>query len=262
MPGLYRNTLIILFMIATALLQAAEPDPYQIMKKAYSSQNPDEMESVAYMALRDADGTTNTRKLKIFTKKAPAGAKTFIEFLLPADVKGTKFLTIGNKSGEDDQRIYIPELGKVRKIASSSKNQTFMGSDLTYYDMEDRDVEDSSYTFVSTDTVNLAKDGEAAATECWVIESVPKDSSAPYSKSRIWISKGDFAICKSELYDKNGDLVKTIHIVEIKKSGAFIIPVKTLVVNVNGHKTLIKTEEIKVDHSIPDSVFTIQNLER
>ena len=41
--------------------------------------------------------------------------RTFLEIKSPANVKGTRFLMIA-KDGVTDQRIYLPSLGKVRRI--------------------------------------------------------------------------------------------------------------------------------------------------
>nr|WP_253714593.1 outer membrane lipoprotein-sorting protein [Treponema sp. OMZ 803] len=43
-----------------------------------------------------------------------------MEIKAPANVKGTRFLMIA-KDGVTDQRIYLPSLGKVRRITGESE---------------------------------------------------------------------------------------------------------------------------------------------
>ena len=49
----------------------------------------------------------------------------------PADVKDTGFLTYDydDESRDDDQWLYLPALKKTKRIASSDKSGSFMGSD-------------------------------------------------------------------------------------------------------------------------------------
>ena len=129
----------------------------------------------------------------MYTKQGSQGRNSFIEFVEPADVKGTKFLTIAHKNADDEQRLYLPALGKVRKISSSKKDGKFMGSDLFYYDMEDRDYEEFTYNYVGEEVFR--------GMNCYVVESFPKDSSAPYSKMVMWVNKENYFVYKRECYD-------------------------------------------------------------
>ena len=67
-------------------------------------------------------------------------------FEKPADVKGTAFLSweYDDPKKEDDKWLYMPAMKKVRRISGASKNEYFMGSDFTYDDMGDRNVEEDT----------------------------------------------------------------------------------------------------------------------
>ena len=93
--------------------------------------------------------------MEIITKEGAEGTNTFMKFIEPADVKDTKFLTIAHNKSDDEQRLFLPALGKVRRISSSTKNEKFMGSDLTYYDLEDYEYEDFTYKYVKDFIISL-----------------------------------------------------------------------------------------------------------
>jgi hypothetical protein len=99
---------------------------------------PGDMTGTSTMTITDRSGVIKIRKLKEVSKETAEGTKAYIEFVEPADVSGTKFLTVSKKGAETDQRLYLPALKKVRKISSSSKDAEFLGSDLCYFDMEKR----------------------------------------------------------------------------------------------------------------------------
>ena len=60
-----------------------------------------------------------------------AGPKSFTEFLAPGDLKGPRVLA----TSPTQMWVYLPEYGRVRKVASHSLEQGFMGTTLTQQDM-------------------------------------------------------------------------------------------------------------------------------
>ncbi|HNZ27502.1 MAG TPA: outer membrane lipoprotein-sorting protein [Spirochaetota bacterium] len=227
----------------------------EIMRKNKGLKKPNDVYSEAEMVLVDKKGGQKKRKVVMFSKESKEGTNSFTEFLEPADVKGTKFLTIARK-GADEQRLYLPALKKTRLISSTSKDGKFMGSDISYYDMEDRDFEDFDYKYL--------KDEKYGEKECYVIEATPKDKTSPYSRTIMWVSKSDYFTYKLEAYDRKDDkLFKTIVMVEVKIIDGVIIPSKTVVDNhKDGTKTLLSMSNMKINSGIKDSIFSVQNLEK
>ncbi|HOJ65218.1 MAG TPA: outer membrane lipoprotein-sorting protein [Spirochaetota bacterium] len=244
---------LILFLIGTLIF--ADEKGYEIAKKNKELKKAIDSYSEAEMILIDKNGNQKKRKIVNYTKEGKEGKNSFVEFLEPADVKGTKFLTIARK-GDDEQRLWLPALKKTRLIASSSKDAKFMGSDLYYYDMEDRDLDDFDYKYI--------KDDKTQNIDCFVIEATPKSKNAPYSRSFMWVSKNNYFIYKIEAYDKKDDkLLKTIVFVEVKEIQGVLVPTKTVVDNAKeGTKTLLSITNIKINSGIKDDIFTVQNLER
>lgn len=249
-----RIAFLFLTMIFTLSL-FADGKGEEIARKNKDLKKSNDSYSEADMVLIDKKGDQKKRKLIMFSKEGKEGRNSFTEFSEPADVKGTKFLTIARK-GDDEQRLYLPALKKTRLISSSSKDGKFMGSDLTYYDMEDRDFDDFTYKYI--------KDEKLGDRDCFVIETTPKDKTSPYSRSIMWISKSDYFTYKLEAYDKKDDkLLKTIVFVEVKTIDGVIIPTKTVVENnKEGTKTLLAIGNIKINSGIKDEVFSVQNLEK
>ena len=62
-----------------------------------------------------------------------------IKFMEPNDIKNSAFLSV-KKEGKSTQKLYLPSFQKVRLIAESSKNASFMGSDFNYSDLEPYDL--------------------------------------------------------------------------------------------------------------------------
>ena len=194
--------------------------------------------------------------MESYSKEGKSGRNSFIKFIEPADVKGTTFLIIGYNKGDDEQRLYLPALGKIRRISSANKDQKFMGSDLTFYDMEDHEYNDFSYKYVN--------DENYESMDCHVLEMYPKDKYAPYKKQVAWINKKDFFAYKMECYDKKKNVkIKTIVSLDVKSFNGVLMPQRVVVDNhKENHKTLMQDTNIRVNKGIRDTVFTIQNMQR
>jgi negative regulator of sigma E activity len=131
-----------------------------------------------------------------------------------------------------------------------------MGTDLSYDDVSSmkRDVNLDSHTLLREDSLKGLR--------CFVIESVPKDTSYQYSKMIQWIDKSSLVNRKVELYDRRGALVKVLEILELKDVQDRLTPVVTRMTTVStGTFTTIYAEIIKYNDPIPEGVFTIGFLE-
>ena len=166
----------------------------EIARKYFDLKESNDSSSITIMVLIDRNGNKKIRKMQTFSKKGKDGRNSFVRFIEPADVSGTTFLTIGHKVGDDEQRLYLPALGKVRRISSSQKDGKFMGSDLYYFDMEDHEYADFTYKYIKDDKYNDM--------DCYVVEMYPKDTNAPYSKEVAWINKDNYFTYQIECYDK------------------------------------------------------------
>jgi hypothetical protein len=51
-------------------------------------------------------------------------------------VKGTGFLAFTHKGRPADQWLYLPELKRVRQITARRRKESFVGTDLSYHDLD------------------------------------------------------------------------------------------------------------------------------
>lgn len=253
--------LVLASCLISASMAFSAPNADEIMSKSYGLPKANDMVSKIKMTLKQSGGV-KIRTIQSSMRKTDLGTDSIAEFISPADVAGTKFLTIGNKKEGDNQRLYLPALGKIRKIASSGKSGKFMGSDFSYYDMEEHSQEDFTYTFVKSDQIKAVRNGTNSLIPCFVIQSVPKKSDAPYSKTVIWVAQDDYFTYQSEMYDRSGAMDKTVTIQEVKTFGGIIMAMKTTAVSASGNSTTIQTESVVINSGVSPDVFSIKNLEK
>jgi outer membrane lipoprotein-sorting protein len=186
----------------------------------------------------------------------------YVQFNSPTDVKGTKTLLIEHSGKDDDIWIYLPALKKVRRLVSSNKKDSFVGTDFSYGDVIGHKVEDWKHKLLREEDV----DGKP----CYVIESSPKtpevSENSGYSKRVSWVGKESFVTLKGESYDSSGQLLKKFHASKLEivdKANAKWQPMELMAEDVaSGHKTIIEFSNYKANVGVSDETFTSRSLER
>ncbi len=256
--GLSRSLLISLLTAGIFLLSAASLfaiDGKQIAQNVYDRETGDSMHSLVEMNLIEADGQTSNRLVENWTKEAQDGtSSSVIVFHKPASVEGTRFLTVENEGRDDDQWIYLPGLGRVRRIAASEGDSSFMGTDFTYDDMQSRDVDQDTHT--------LLREEQQAGRDCYVVESVPKDpQDSQYSKRIQWVAKDIWVPVKVDFYDKSGEPLKTLSVSRIEKVQGFWTTIDTTMKNTQtGHATELNIKKLVYNEDLPDGLFSVNFL--
>ena len=222
----------------------------EIMNKVYNMPTGNDQQGQLTMTLINKSGEQRVRKLQQYIKLYDGDEKKVMFFLAPADVRGTSFMNWSYADGrDDDQWIYLPALRRTKRISSDSKSDSFMGSDFTYDDLGDRHPSEDTHKLLREETI----DGK----EYYVVESKPKDKDYAYSKVVSWVLKENFMGAKRDFYDEDGDLLKTLTVIEYDKIDGFWTILQTEMKNVQkNHKTEMKFENIQFNQGIPDNKFT------
>jgi len=249
-------------LLATNVL-ADDAKARAIMKKVDARDDGKTLEQDMLMVLIDKNGKKRTRDLKSYGKDFGVDEHRIMFFKSPSDVKNTSFLTYDydDASKDDDQWLYLPALKKVKRIPSADKSGSFMGSDFSYYDMTDRDLED--YDF------KLLKETKVRGNDAWMIESTPRNKKvikeSGYTKTIAIIRKDNYVVVRAINYLKNGKKkyldLKKIH----KQSGVWVVDTMTMTTKkgkVTTHKTELKFNNIKVNKNLDDKLFTTRRLEK
>ncbi|MCL2833482.1 MAG: outer membrane lipoprotein-sorting protein [Treponema sp.] len=232
-------------------------DAASIVEKSRSRITADTISTRSKMVITAKNGTVTERLIDQYSKKDSKGNnRALIVFQSPAAVQGTRFLTIENPGKDNDQWIFLPSLGKVRRIAASEGSGSFMGTDFSYDDISSADRE------ADLDNHKLLREEKLNNNDCYVIESTPKDSSYQYSKMIQWIDKNNYVTYKIELYDKKGVQVKLLEILELQEvQGRLAFMVTKISTLAAGTSTSLNVQILKYDDPIPEGVFTTEYLE-
>ena len=249
--------------VITTNLLADDPKARAIMEKVDARDDGKTLEQDMSMVLIDKNAKKRVRNLHTYSKDFGVDEHQIMFFKSPADVKNTSFLTYDydNASKDDDQWLYLPALKKVKRIPSSDKSGSFMGSDFSYFDMTDRDLED--YNF------KLLKETKVRGHAAWMIESIPRNKKvikeSGYKKSIVIVRKDNYVVVRVINFMRNGKK-KYMDMQKLHKQGGVWLPDVMTMTTKKGkrtlHKTILKFKNIKLNKTINNSMFTTRRLEK
>ena len=256
--------LLVAIALNAAPTSAGELTAREIMEKADARDDGDNMIANMEMILIDKKGQERVRKIKTFSKDKGKDTLKLMFFMEPADVKDTGFLTYDYYSGErdDDQWLYLPELHKTKRIASSDKSSAFMGSDFSYADMTKRVLDEWKY--------KLLKEAEVRGHKVWLIEAMPANKTIEdrygYTKSVLFVRQDLFMVVRAVHWVKKGRKLKYLDIKKLEQiDGIWVgteIHMKTNKGKQTIHRSVFKWHNIKFNQDLDEKLFTVRRLEK
>ena len=103
-------------------------------------------------------------------------SKSVLRFTAPAEVKGVALLIVNHPDRASDQWMWTPAIERDRRIALQDRSTRFFGTDFSFEDLEERDVDQYDY--------RMHRRRSLRRHTCWKIESRPKQTkSSQYDRS-------------------------------------------------------------------------------
>lgn len=237
-------------LVATVLVAAAAAmaqDPRQIMIEVQKRQHSD---SQRYEGTLEVIGSSSRIATKswIYVRIGSFGSsKARLQFTSPADVKGVGMLIVNHPDRASDQWMWTPDIGRDRRIAMQDRSTRFFGTDFSFEDLEERDVDQYNFKL-------LAEEGGQ-----WKIESRPRKKSQ-YTYSYFWIRKNNYTFQKVEAFDGKG-LVRVIDYKDYAQVQNIWTARTTEVFDMRRNsRTILKYEKLEYNIPVKDEVFTLQAL--
>lgn len=216
------------------------------------------------MVLIDRNGSERVRQLKTYGKDKGEDKMKLMFFVSPADVHNTGFLTYDYDDGDkdDDQWLYLPALRKTKRIASSDKSGSFMGSDFTYSDMTDRDLDDYDFKYL--------KEGEVDGHKVVMIQSTPRNKKVieetGYEKSILIIRPDIDVLVRAVHWVKDGGYLKYFEVKKLEQIDGIWTNTEIHMTTKKGkqiaHKTILSFSNVRYNQQLDEDIFSIRRLEK
>jgi len=258
-PGALRmlSAALALVLILAAAAAAQSPTAQEILDELEDTAFVGSGRAVIELTTVNARGQQRVHQLAFYRQETAYGANQLLEYLSPADVAGTKFLTIDDASGETLMYLYLPALGRERRIAGSAAQESFMGTDFTFEEIG------SLGTFSRDFDAQRLPDERYQDKDAYVLLLTPRSPDAKYSAVKVWVWKEQYVPLRIEFYNAQGALEKTLFNEDLQpdEQGRWLPRLITMRNEGTGSRTVIRVLETSAE-PVPDEYFTLRYLRR
>lgn len=250
-----------LLVIAVSVPPAAAESARELMARVERNQSAPAEVAALRMRLIDRAGFERGRTVSEYrARDVKTGMESSLIFFEdPPDILGTGLLSVEREDGRDNQWLYLPAVGKVKRIHDSGRTDYFLGTDMTFEDLSVEDIDQFIYAYEDADSVWL---GRAAA----VVRASPTDSAAArsgYRFRRLWVDPERSLVVRAEYYGKAGTLVKELDARDIRAHGLYWRAGEISVRNhARDHRTELKMDGRSFPENFPAGFFSARTLAR
>ena len=151
--------------------------------------------------------------------------------------------------------MWTPAVERDRRIALQDRSTRFFGTDFSFEDLEERDVDQYVYTPAGEEPV----EGQL----CWKVQAIPKPSrSSQYTKSILWIRKDNYVPAQYENFVKDQP-VRRLQQKDIQNvQGIWTARTLEMTDLRRKSRTVLRLEKLEYNIPLKDTEFTVQALRR
>jgi predicted RND superfamily exporter protein/outer membrane lipoprotein-sorting protein len=251
-----------ILLVLLVSISASAQDAREIVKRSTDAVKVSSFEAVSTLTITDSKGNQRIRKSSMASMSLSDGTeKRIVKFISPAEVSGTGILIFDYAEKSDDMWIYLPALRKTRRIVSSEKSKSFMGSEFSNSNMTAPGLDDFKYTLNGKEEYN----GKG----CYKVESKPLDRDLEdeygYSKSVSWIDENSYLVYRIDYFGFDGELFKSITNSEFreldKENERYMVTRMKAVNHQNNRSSEMIMDQVVVTPT-NESYFTVSYLEK
>jgi hypothetical protein len=247
------------------------PSAEEIARRVQDRDTGRDSRSTFRMKLFDRRGRVRERALTLISLRgrgnpgvpdtAPDGDRLLIRFTYPNDIRGTGFLVWEHPSSEDERFLYLPSLGRVRRIAGAETQESFVGSDFTYEDIGGRELDEYTYALLDEHASWSGPGGEARP--AWRLESRRKDASAEFPRVVSLVLKDAYVVVQADIYNKRNEKQKILTVRRLERIEGIWTTMDVEMTNaVEKSRTGLVTESIDYNVGLEERDFSRRELER
>jgi len=239
---------------APSVVHAAD-DARRIVDEAQRRTDAKSQRYEGLLQVFDAKGKITDKQWTFERIGSHGQSRAVLRFTAPAEVKGVALLVVNHPDRASDQWMWTPAVERDRRIALQDRSTRFFGTDFSFEDLEERDVNQYDYELLGDEPV----DGEA----CWTIQSTPKETkSSQYTRSIVWIRKDNYAFARIESFVKE-QIARRLSYSRIENVQGIWTARQMEMLDVRrGSRTRLTLEKLQYNVTMNESNFTLEAIRR
>lgn len=231
--------------------------PAAILEEAFDHRYGIDFTSTVELVMRNRSGQELRRRFQTVSKVIEGRVHSMGRLIWPEYLRGMTILTIEAENRGHDAFLYLPSLDKVRRVSTAQRGDAFLGSDVTYEDMERQHAADF--------------DVGAMVEEAWAGESVYRIEARPiknynYAAVTFLVAASDRAILAARYFKR--DQSEAYRVIKAPRSHivareGHLFPGRLEVENLaRGTTTEVEFRELEINPVIDDRIFSVSALEQ
>lgn len=234
---------LIILLISSLITSSSAQDADAILEKMdYIVNAPRDKEGTVKIILIDKSGKEKVREAEML-QKGPH--KKLYRYTKPESQAGIATLTLP----DNIMWLYLPALGKPKKISMLTKDSSFNNTDFSYEDM-------ATTPYAERFTPELLE----SSGDSYVLKLVPKAGKSNYSKIIAKISKPNGYVETMDIYDLKGKKFKEAAY-KYEMIGKYWNASEVVMTDLEkNHSTKILVSDVKFDQGLSDDIFLVENL--
>jgi hypothetical protein len=151
--------------------------------------------------------------------------------------------------------MWTPAIGRDRRIALQDRSTRFFGTDFSFEDLEERDVDQFIYKLLGEEDIEGARS--------WRIEARPKQSkTSQYSSLLIWVRKDNYVSAQVHSLVKD-QVARRLRCQQIENAqGIWTARLLEMTDARRGSRTELKIEKLQYNVPVKEVDFTVVALRR
>jgi hypothetical protein len=237
------------------ITSVAADDARQIVEEAQKRTDAKSQRYEGVLQVFDAKGKVSDKRWNIDRLGSHGDSRAVLRFNAPAEVKGVALLVVNHPDRASDQWMWTPALERDRRIALQDRATRFFGTDFSFEDLEERDVNQYEYTLLGDETLD--------GVPCWKIQSTPKEAkSSQYTRSHVWIRKDNYALARVENFLKDQVVRRLVYSDIANIQGIWTARTLEMSDLRRGSRTRLTLDKLQYNVPMKDEDFTLQAIRR
>lgn len=212
------------------------------------------------MNSKDRIGAVTTMHADLYWQKSEEGlSQIHIRFDDPPDLRDSALLML-EKRGHNDVFMYLPELGRTRRVTTDMMNGSMFGTDFTYEDFQ------VLQGIAETASRERGEDAELEGRKAYVVVQTPRpEDQSVYERIHSYVDQETCLIRRIEFFGRGGQLRKVLDSdwsTASEVGGVWIAKRIVLKDQVEETSTELEIEKVEMDVDIPRRMFSQASLEK
>jgi hypothetical protein len=236
-----------------AALVASAQDARRIIEEVQRRSRTSSERYQGTLRVINARGRVTEKRWRYDRLGSHGSSKAVLRFTAPAEVRGVALLILNHPERSSDQWMWTPALQRERRIALQDRRTRFFGTDFSFEDLEERDVDQYDYRMEGEEV----REGVA----CWRIEARPRESKiSQYERTLLWVRKDHYVYWRIENHTR-GSLARRVTYADLEDvQGIWTARTVEMADLRQGSRTILRLEKLAYNLPMKDDAFTLQAL--